>query len=87
MGARRCTLVICEPFSVSSEGTTMAELPRTNDALLRALKIAAETKLTAEDLQRQRVSFIMGVVKDDSGITRVRVEEVLAEQGGKKASK
>ena len=62
----------------------MADL-RTNEALLRALKIASATPTTPEALHRQRVSFIMGIVKEDSGITRARVEEVLAEQEGKRA--
>ena len=56
---------------------------RTNDALLRALKIASEKQPTPEELFRQRVSYIMGIVKGD--ITRARVEGVLAEQEGKKA--
>ncbi len=63
----------------------MADL-RTNEALLRALKIASATPLTPEELHRQRVSFIMGIVKGDSGITRARVEEVLAKQEGKPAA-
>ena len=37
------------------------------------------------ELQRQRVSYILGILKDDSGITRARIEEVLAKQEGKKA--
>jgi hypothetical protein len=77
---------LTENRSSSTEGTiTMAEL-HTNEALLRALKIASEMKPTAEDLQRQRVSFIMGILKEDSGITRARVEEVLAEQEGRKVA-
>ena len=63
----------------------MADLS-TNEALLRALKKASATTPTPEELRRQRVSFILGIVKADSGITRARVEDVLAEQEGKKAS-
>ena len=63
----------------------MADL-RTNEALLRALRKASEIRPTAEELHRQRVSFIMGIVKDDSGITRARVEQVLANQEGEKSS-
>ena len=57
----------------------------TKESLLRALKVASARPLTAAELQRQRVSYILGILKDDSGITRARVEEVLAEQEGKKA--
>ena len=62
----------------------MADL-RTNDALLRALKASSARPLTAAELERQRVSYILGILKDDSGITRARIEEVLAKQEGKKA--
>ena len=62
----------------------MADL-HTSESLLRALKVASERPLTAAELQRQRVSYILGILKDDSGITRARVEEVLAKQEGKKA--
>jgi hypothetical protein len=57
---------------------------RTNETLLCALNIASKMQLTAEEVHRQRVSFIMGIVKSDSGITRARVEKVLAEQDGKR---
>jgi hypothetical protein len=62
----------------------MANL-RTTEALLRALRKASDRPLTANELQRQRVSYIMGILKGDSGITRARVEKVLAEQEGNKA--
>ena len=64
----------------------MADL-KTNEGLLRALKEASSRKPTADELHRQRVSFIMSIVKDTSGITRARVEHVLAEQEGKKSPK
>jgi hypothetical protein len=59
---------------------------RTDEALLRGLKAAAGRKLSADEKHRQRVSYIMGMVKLDSGITRARVEEILAEQDGKKVA-
>jgi hypothetical protein len=63
----------------------MADL-KTDEGLLRALKVASSRKPTAAELHRQRVSFIMGIVKDTSGITRARVAEVLAGQEGKKTT-
>jgi hypothetical protein len=59
---------------------------RTDTALLRALKAAAGRKLSADEKHRQRVSYIMGMVKPDSGSTRARVEQTLAEQDGKKVA-
>ena len=59
---------------------------KTNEALLRALKVAALAKLTAEEIHRQRVSFIMGSLKETSGATRAQVESVLKEQEGRKIS-
>ena len=64
----------------------MAEL-KTNEALLRALKVASTRKPTAEELHRQRVSYIMGTLKETSGVTRDRVERVLAEQEGSRPTK
>ena len=58
----------------------MAEL-RTSPALLRALAKAMEREPTADEIQRQRVSFIMGAVKSED-VTKSRIQEVLAKQDG-----
>jgi hypothetical protein len=63
----------------------MSEL-KTKPSLLDALHKASTQAPTAEELQRQRVSFIMGVLPHNSGVTRAHVEDVLAEQEGKKGS-
>lgn len=56
---------------------------QTNQALLRALTKASAQPQTAAELHRQRVSYILGILKDTSGVTRERVERVLAEQEGR----
>jgi hypothetical protein len=61
----------------------MTEL-KTDASLLSALLLASSNAPTSEELQRQRVSFIMGAISDKSGVTRARVEEVLAEHEGRK---
>jgi hypothetical protein len=61
----------------------MTEL-KTSELLLAALEEASKRELTAEELNKQRVSFIMGSLKESSTVTRSRFEEVLAEQEGKK---
>jgi hypothetical protein len=57
---------------------------KTDKALLSALEKAATRELTEREIRSQRVSFVMGTVKSGSAITRARVEQVLAEQEGRK---
>jgi len=59
---------------------------KTNPALLKALKEASTVAPSAEEISKQRVSFIMGVLKGTSDVSRDRVKEVLAEQEGKRTS-
>lgn len=59
----------------------MPEL-HTSKALLDALSAKPTHDLTAAELHRQRVSFILGSVDENSGITRDQVEDVLARQEG-----
>ena len=66
-----------------AKGRSMAEL-KTDEALLRRLRQAASAPLTAEELRRQRVSFIMGSVGDESNVTREYVESYLDAQEGRK---
>jgi hypothetical protein len=55
---------------------------KTQEALLGALREASARAVTPEELHAQRVSFIMGSVKAESGITREQVQRVLAKQEG-----
>jgi hypothetical protein len=59
---------------------------KTRESLLSALRQASVRTPTAEELQRQRVSFIMGSLNAESAVTRAQVEEMLAEHEGRKAS-
>jgi hypothetical protein len=61
----------------------MTEL-MTNSRLLSALKRASGHVPTAEELHKQRVSFILGTISDCDTVTRERVEAVLAAHEGKK---
>jgi hypothetical protein len=63
----------------------MTEL-KTKRSLLDALKRASTNSPTADELHKQRVSFIIGSLKETSNVTRARVEQVLSEQEGRKAS-
>jgi hypothetical protein len=55
---------------------------KTQETLLSALRKASAHPVTPEELHAQRVSFIMGSVKAESGITREQVQQVLAKQEG-----
>jgi|HubBroStandDraft_5_1064220.scaffolds.fasta_scaffold258176_1 hypothetical protein len=55
----------------------------TSTTLIRALEKAAAKKTTPDEIQAQRVSFVMGSLKSDSTITREQVIEVIKKEGGK----
>ncbi len=59
---------------------------KTKKALLAALEKAATRQLTADELYEQRVSYIMGSLKNSSNVTRAKVKEVLDAQQGKKSA-
>jgi hypothetical protein len=58
---------------------------KTRPELLTALRKVATRELSASDLHKQRVSFVMGSLKQDSGVTRAQVDEVVSRQDGKRA--
>lgn len=55
---------------------------KTNEALLKALREASQHEPTAAELRDQRISFVMGSLKEDSTVTRDRVREILDRQEG-----
>lgn len=57
---------------------------KTDELLLSELRSAATRIPTAEELEKQRVSFVMGSLGKNSTATRAQVEEILARQDGKK---
>lgn len=59
---------------------------KTNEALLKSLEAAAARKLSAEDLYKQRVSFIMSSLSDKSTVTRAQVTKALADIEGRKSA-
>jgi hypothetical protein len=63
----------------------MAEL-KTDPALLIALKHALALPQTPEEIEQQRLSFIMGSLKSTNEITRAQVQEILAQQEGRKVA-
>lgn len=65
----------------SEQGETIMVQLKTSEALLQALSVAAKRKQTPEQAHRQRVSFIMGALGQKSGVTKEKVERVLAQEG------
>lgn len=57
---------------------------KTDESLLSKLRSATTRVPTAEELEKQRVSFVMGSLGKNSTATRAQVEELLARQDGKK---
>jgi hypothetical protein len=64
----------------------MQKTLKTNEALLKALRKAAVCKMSADELREQRISFIMGSLSPDSGVTRDKILQVLERQHGEKAA-
>ncbi len=57
---------------------------RTKPELLSALSQAAKTPVSEEELEKQRVSFIVGSLRDDSTITKAQIREALDSNSGRK---
>ena len=60
----------------------MTEL-KTEAALLTALNSSSKRPLSALEIQRQRVSFVMGTLKMTSDMTREQVQHIVAMEAGK----
>ena len=57
---------------------------RTNEALLKALTDASSRSPSFDQLDKQRLSFVMGALPDGNGMTREEVQNVLEKQEGRK---
>jgi hypothetical protein len=54
----------------------------TDVRLIEALERAARIPLSAEQVERQRLSFIMGSLTKDSPMSKEKVREILAQHLG-----
>jgi hypothetical protein len=64
----------------------MPEDLKTNSSLLEALKRASKRGPSSEEIEKQRLSFVMGSLKSTNHITRAEVQQILNNHEGKKAS-
>ncbi|MFN0315714.1 MAG: hypothetical protein ACKVQA_11840 [Burkholderiales bacterium] len=55
---------------------------KTDQGLLDALKEASSRKLSHDELEEQRVSFIASAVHRDVTVTHERIRQILAQQAG-----
>ena len=55
---------------------------KTDPKLLRSLAAAVKRELTPDQLLRQKISFIMGSLSEDSTITRAKIEKALRKSEG-----
>lgn len=56
---------------------------KSDERLLQALSDAAKRKPSPEQAHKQRVSYILGAVGRSSGVTREKIEKILADQDGR----
>jgi len=55
----------------------MTNLPITDSRLIERLRLAAQHKMTADEVRRQRVSFVYGNLPENSTLTRDQVASAL----------
>lgn len=53
---------------------------QTDETVLKKLKDAASRKMTADEVQEQRVSFVLGTMKTDNALTREQIKRAIAAQ-------
>jgi len=57
----------------------------TDARLLALLKEVSGRPLSAEEVKKQKISYVMGFVGEKSGVTKERVSEILVRQEGEAA--
>lgn len=57
---------------------------KSRSELISAIQKTARTSPSANELNAQRISFIMGSLKKESTVTRDQIQRVLEEQEGKR---
>ncbi len=63
----------------------MPEQPKTDPKLLARLALAAKHEMTADEIRRQRVSFVFGNLPQSNTMTRGEVASAIARIDGEHA--
>ncbi|MCW2310276.1 hypothetical protein [Rhodobium gokarnense] len=56
---------------------------RTSDALLKALEESSPRRPSRAQMEKQRLSFVMGSLDEENDMTREEVQSVLEQQDGR----
>ena len=59
---------------------------KTHESLLQKIRTASARQLSADELRKQRVSFVIGSLSSESSVTRAQVSEVLEDFEGRKSA-
>ncbi len=59
---------------------------KTQESLLKKIQSASARQLSAEELRKQKVSFVIGSLSSESSVTRAQVREVLESFEGRKSA-
>lgn len=57
---------------------------KTKESLIKALRQSAANQISADELRKQRVSFVIGSLPVESNVTRAQVNEVVENFEGRK---
>lgn len=55
---------------------------KTDSVILEKIAAAAKQTMTAEEIRRQKLSFIVGFFGEDSPVTRAQIKKVMAKHEG-----
>lgn len=59
---------------------------KTSEMLLQRIRTASDRKLSADELRKQRVSFVIGSLSAESNVTRSQINEVIEDFEGRKSA-
>lgn len=59
---------------------------KTSEKLLQRIRTASDRKLSADELRKQRVSFVIGSLSAESNVTRSQVNDVIEDFEGRKSA-
>lgn len=59
---------------------------KTHESLLQKIRNASARQMSAEELRKQKVSFVIGSLSAESNVTRAQVREVLEDFEGRKSA-
>ena len=71
---------------IEHEGARAMTNLHTDPKLLAKLEESATRQMSEDEIRKQRVSYVMGMLKEDSPLTRERVRDIINQQQGNKSA-